>query len=294
MRVSTGWPSMRHWTDVHAGAGVGGRDVIVTGSCASRPGPSGSCRSAPCVSLLSVMSIVDVSVRQRGGVAGEVDHARLERVRAVAGDGRLRSPEAPDWTAPPSTRHSTWLMPECASVPVTDTVYGFGDRTGRASVVVLIGGDRVDADVLRAPARGVAGDVDARASRACASPVPVTVACSGDAPRVTAPPLTRHWTSSRPGAAVGAGDHHARSRRAPGAVVGRRLVRRARCVSIWIVSCSSSRSRCRRRRGLGLERVVAVAGHGHGGGRGAGGRRAAVDRVDDLEDAGVRVGAGDG
>ena len=75
--------------DVHAGAGVGGGDrQRHRVGRASRPGPSVVVSGG---TFVSFERDVDVTCRCASrGVAGEVDQAGLERVRAVAGHGRLR------------------------------------------------------------------------------------------------------------------------------------------------------------------------------------------------------------
>ena len=81
-------------------------------------------------------------------------------------------------------------------MPVTETVYGFATGPDGVVVVLVGGTGSIRTDSERQP-EALPATSTARVSSVCV-PVPETVACSGEAPEVTGPASTRHWTSARP------------------------------------------------------------------------------------------------
>ena len=121
-------------------------------------------RAAPSCSSGGVVDLDGLRTPRRG-VAGLVDDARLEGLRALGG---RRPRSEPVWAVPPLTRHSPWSTPDAASVPVSGSESdGVCQAVGAAALVLT--GLTVSALYCDLPVRALAGDVvDAVADRVVA------------------------------------------------------------------------------------------------------------------------------
>jgi hypothetical protein len=169
------------------------------------PGVTGSARHpAGAVSVVSVGTVVSLFSRMSMSTSS-VRHAEALPARSTIRVASVCAPSpvtvaceaaGPDCTTPPSIRHSTWLMPECGSLPVTETVYGLATGPD-GDVVVLVGATESIRTDSERHSEALPATSTERVSSVCV-PVPETVACSGEAPDVTGPASTRHSTRARP------------------------------------------------------------------------------------------------
>ena len=190
----TGWPSSRHSTRSTPEPESVAETVIATGETRQVLETVVVVSTGGVASPVTA-SMVKLSVRQPE-LLPAASSTRVSSVWAPLPVTVAVAPAAPVWSAPPSTRHSTAAIEECASVPVTATVYGLS--SGEVGVAVVLTGGRVSIRTCSARQPDALPAMSTTRVSNRWSPEPETVACRPEAPLVTAPPSTRHCTSRTP------------------------------------------------------------------------------------------------